>query len=268
MQRWNRVAIIALSLVLVTMGNASAITFGEPDNGRHPNVGTMVLETTEGFVLYCSGTLIAEDVFLTASHCEPPEQFRGAEVLNLYVTFDDIVDLESPTLIPGEFIVNEGFTHKQSDSGDIAVILLEYPAADVYPGIEPAILPTAGLLTDLQRAGALQNLVFTNVGYGALERELGGGPPRFPETVQRHMSTSSFNALTKAWLRLSQNPSTGDGGTCYGDSGGPQFIEWNGQTILVSLTVTGDAQCRATNVTYRLDTAAARTFLEQFVELP
>ena len=30
--------------------------------------------------------------------------------------------------------------------------------------------------------------------------------------------------LEKAWLLLSMNPSTGSGGTCYGDSGGPHFL--------------------------------------------
>ncbi len=38
--------------------------------------------------------------------------------------------------------------------------------------------------------------------------------------------------------------------------------------LLVSLTVTGDAVCRATDKTYRLDTAAARDFLDDFVTLP
>ena len=62
------------------------------------------------------------------------------------------------------------------------------------------------------------------------------------------------------------NPSHGDGGTCYGDSGGPNFL---GSTdIVAATTVTGDTPCRATNVDYRMDTASARAFLQQFVTLP
>jgi hypothetical protein len=38
--------------------------------------------------------------------------------------------------------------------------------------------------------------------------------------------------------------------------------------LLVSITVTGDAPCRATDRTYRLDTASARDFLGEFVDLP
>ena len=62
------------------------------------------------------------------------------------------------------------------------------------------------------------------------------------------------------------NPSTGDGGTCYGDSGGPNFLGTS--TTLAAITITGDYVCRATNVTYRLDTASARDFLDEYVALP
>ncbi len=62
----------------------------------------------------------------------------------------------------------------------------------------------------------------------------------------------------------------GNRGTCYGDSGGPDFLgagttETN---IVAGTTITGDYVCRATNVDYRLDTPSARAFLGQFVRLP
>ncbi len=38
--------------------------------------------------------------------------------------------------------------------------------------------------------------------------------------------------------------------------------------LQVSLTVTGDAVCKATNLTYRLDTPEAREFLSEFITLP
>ena len=46
-------------------------------------------------------------------------------------------------------------------------------------------------------------------------------------------------------------------------------IELTGTSVRsYSTTITGDAQCRATDVDYRLDTDAARAFLGQFVSLP
>jgi hypothetical protein len=72
---------------------------------------------------------------------------------------------------------------------------------------------------------------------------------------------SSFNSLNRGYIRLSQNPSTGNGGTCFGDSGGPNFLAVNSQQILAAITITGDTVCRSTNVDYRLDTASAQAFL-------
>ena len=68
--------------------------------------------------------------------------------------------------------------------------------------------------------------------------------------------------VVTAWLRISMNPATGDGGTCYGDSGGPNFL---GDTdVIAATTITGDAVCRSANTTYRLDTPSARAFLAPF----
>ena len=63
------------------------------------------------------------------------------------------------------------------------------------------------------------------------------------------VATGTLNAINPAWLRISMNPATGNGGTCYGDSGGPNFL---GTTdILAATTITGDAICRSTVVNDR-----------------
>jgi hypothetical protein len=80
------------------------------------------------------------------------------------------------------------------------------------------------------------------------------------------VATGTLNSLTPAWLRISMNPAKGDGGTCYGDSGGPNFLGSTG--TIAGTTITGDTWCRSTNVDYRLDTAPAREFLGRFVRLP
>jgi hypothetical protein len=108
------------------------------------------------------------------------------------------------------------------------------------------------------------------VGYGLQNRVVGGGTPFFEDRnpVPRMDAFSGFNALNPGYLRLSQNVSTGDGGTCFGDSGGPNFIDDNGVRLLVAITITGDSVCRATKVTYRVDTSSAREFLSPYVALP
>ena len=104
------------------------------------------------------------------------------------------------------------------------------------------------------------------MGYGAYEVTNGPGGHQYLYDDVRMVATGTLNSTNPSWLRISMNPSTGNGGTCYGDSGGPNFL---GTTqILAAITITGDAVCRSTNVVYRLDTESARTFLAQYVKLP
>jgi len=79
--------------------------------------------------------------------------------------------------------------------------------------------------------------------------------------VPRMYAFSSFNSLNGGYLRLSQNPSTSNGGTCFGDSGGPNFLSSSQNHLIVSITITGDTVCRSTNVDYRLDIPSAQNFL-------
>jgi hypothetical protein len=67
-----------------------------------------------------------------------------------------------------------------------------------------------------------------------------------------------------------EGPATGDGGTCNGDSGGPNFFGAGSTetTVIAAVTSTGDILCKATNVDYRLDIPEAQSFLEQFLALP
>ena len=122
-------------------------------------------------------------------------------------------------------------------------------------------LPAAGSLADLP--GSQQ---FTSVGYGAYEVTNEPGGHQYLYNDVRMMATGTLNSTNPAWLRISMNPATGNGGTCYGDSGGPNFLGTS--DIVAATTITGDAVCRSSNVTYRLDTAGARAFLGEFVTLP
>jgi hypothetical protein len=184
----------------------------------------------------------------------------------VYVTFVSEFEVGVTTDIhSGVYQVNPNAWHDNSDAEDIAVIVLDEPIYD----IEPAVLPPAGLLDDLKADKALKDQPFVAVGYGTVREDKTGGPHPLYWEGYRRFATGTYNALTKGWLKISMNPSTGDGGTCYGDSGGPHFI-YNGteEAMIVSLTVTGDVNCRATDVTYRLDIPSARDFLDDYVDLP
>ena len=143
------------------------------------------------------------------------------------------------------------------------MILLDSPVN----GVAPASLPPAGLLDQLAAKNGLHDAVFTNVGYGG-ERLLTRWRPAPPWSFRRPRqdSTSTFMSLENAYLRLSENQATGNGGTCNLDSGGPQFLA--DSNTLVSITVDGDRYCTALDVNYRLDTRSARAFLSHYVPVP
>ena len=230
---------------------ASAITNGTFDGEAHPAVGGLVSATqySDGTWTYCSGTLISPTVFLTAAHC-------GTEGEAVRVTFDSAYQA-GDTVYEGTFHADPLYPGNQSDAHDIAVVVLDHQVT----GITPALLPSAGSLSGL--SGTQR---FTSVGYGAYEVTNGPGGHRYLYDDRRMVASGELNAITKTWLRISMNRSTGNGGTCYGDSGGPNFVGTS--NVIAGITITGDSVCRSTNVDYRLDTASARAFLGQFVALP
>lgn len=245
-----------------------AITFGWVDqNNTFANVGAfMIFNPATGRVSpICSGTLVAPNVFLTASHCTIYfEMVLAPRGYQAFVSFDQSIPWgsqtsPSTTLLPVAAVVtNPDYSQRQSDSGDVGALVL----ADNVVGLVPASLPACGLLDQLGPIG-LRDVVFTAAGYGVQDRVVGGGTPFFLDAnpVPRMFSFSSFDALNPGYIRLSQNPSTGNGGTCFGDSGGPNFLPLGNQLLLAAVTVTGDAVCRATNVDYRLDTPSAQSFI-------
>ena len=260
--RRKLVPFIAAAAALAAVGSAVAITFGQLDGNRHPNVGALIFEDEDGERgILCSGTLIEPDVFLTASHCTAFLEAIGVAPDDVWVTFDPTFDDASP-LLPGTYHTHPDFGFSGpggfSDPHDIAVVVLDAPAA----GVTPARLPT---LNQLDRM-SLKSQRFVAVGYGTVRNDKTKGPASLFFDGQRRFAEQSFNALNKQWLRLSMNPSTGSGGTCFGDSGGPHFIGTS--DVVASITITGDRFCRATDVTYRTDTASARAFLDDFVSLP
>src|SRR4051812_2638733 len=246
-----RTALLASLIALVAVAPASAITNGSPDGNGHPNVGGLVASKaySDGTWTYCSGTLISPTVFLTAAHCEDGSKVR--------VTFSSAYKPGDKTYT-GTWHADPAYNQSQSDPHDIAVVVFDKPVK----GIAPAVLPKAGSLSKL--SGDQQ---FTSVGYGAYEVTSGaGGGHQYLYNDVRGVATGTLNTTTNAWLKISMNPAHGDGGTCYGDSGGPNFL--GSSNVLAATTITGDAVCRSTNVDYRLDTPSARNFLAPYVALP
>ncbi|MFD8493424.1 trypsin-like serine protease [Amycolatopsis sp. NPDC059657] len=227
----------------------------------------------------CSGTMVDADTFLTAAHCTSdwPANVR------FYVSLDQDVQtgldnaakkypgdptaIAKAVAVAGTSHTESGYPGNSADSHDIAVVQLPAKQVAARWTFKPATLPGAGQLDKLGPQ-ALNATPFLVAGYGTQEAVNGPGGQTHPGGGVRMKAPVTFDALNKTWVRLAMTAPQGNGGACYGDSGGPNFATIGGKLVLVATTITGDSPCYATNVTYRLDTPTARTFLAPFVALP
>lgn len=250
------VPFVAILAALAPGAPARAIINGSPDGGGHPQVGAMIDSRSfpDGTWSYCSGTLISPTVFLTAAHCGEPSQTRAK------VSFASRYH-HGDTAYVGRYVADTKY-RKASDLHDIAVVIFD----SSVPGVRPARLPAAGALDQLRADGDLRAEGFTTVGFGARAGKRSG---KFAYDDTRYQANISYHGLTRNWLQLTPRLDEGDGSTCYGDSGGPNFLGGPDSDLLVATSISSDdSACKATNVDYRLDTPAARDFLGKYVTLP
>ena len=246
-----------------------AIVNGSPTGASlYPNVGALLFDWDKNGVINgddedCTGSLITPTIFLTAAHCVYPDSFIPAGT-QFYVSFaPDLYAKGIKVIKATNVIYDPQYGHDQANLHDLALVFLPDGSTK---GLTPLKLPTAGVLDLMQAHGGLNNTIFVNVGYGTSASRT--GVPSFGYDGKRNYSKSPFMGLQPTWLGLLMNTNaTGEGGDCYGDSGGPKFIDGDATTIYATVT-TGDYNCRATTWDWRLDTPEARGFLGQYVALP
>jgi V8-like Glu-specific endopeptidase len=244
--------LFALALLLALVAPASAITDGELDGEGHPYVGLMVAQDAAGNPLWrCSGTLLSPTLYLTAGHC------TEAPAASAQIWFD--ADVESGIPSNGyPFIGDVGgttFVHPEYDPNafflyDLGVVVLDEPVEmDEY-----GVLPELDQLDALKTRRGKQDTTFTAVGYGLQQIN-----PVFVQSERVRMvayprliqiNTPGFTGDFS--LLLSNNHSTG--GTCFGDSGGPNFL--GDSLVIAGVTSFGiNGNCAGTGGVYRVDRA-------------
>jgi trypsin len=281
---------------------ASAITYGEPDDGEHPYVGFMIyFVPTEPGWFSCSGTLLDEDTFLTAGHCTYEIGTDGESVLDpdgdvvtsggtdVWVTFDDTdvlagwparADYETeealyaarrawleanPDYVSGTAIHHPEYADFRGFpvNYDVGVVELDEPVAMATYG-ELAPLGTAERLA--AEPSERNDALVENVGYGTQSVQ-----PHPMDEATRYKSTSRIvqvnGSISRGGnLHTLNNPSEvgGRGGTCFGDSGGPVFVNDTNQVIaVVSFGFSGT--CHGADYSWRVDTQDSYEFILPFL---
>lgn len=242
--------IVATLLVALVPASAGAITGGEVDtDNRYPSVGLLAFYDDEDAYMHrCTGTLVSSTVVLTASHCT--DGTASAFAYFMITVPDDF--RENPTGISGTPHTHPQYNPNTLDN-DVAVVVLDEPVTlAAYP-----VVASEGFLSQLKASREIKDDTFVAVGYGGVT---GFPPPTIEFDLVRRFSESPYGGLTQNNLHLLQNPnSTGGGGTCFGDSGGPHF--WQDTQTIVSVTSWGDAICRSNDMTQRIDLASVLDFL-------
>ena len=98
-------AALMLALFAGAFGAASAdaVTNGEPDGDGHPYAGVLVDDyVTPGYYqCFCSGTLVAPRLMLSAAHC-----FHGTPIDEVWANFDPVYRPGSSALIHGTAVID------------------------------------------------------------------------------------------------------------------------------------------------------------------
>ena len=253
------VAFVSILIVgLGTGGISLAITFGVLDGGEHPYVGVTVFTNDGENFFFCSGTLIAPRVFLTAGHC-------AVDATYAWVSFDEV-----PVFDFGNWtITGHGVAHPDfgdfalPNTNDIGVILLDQPVTmEIYGELAPI-----GYLDSFRNRLGKQQTIFEPVGYGYNSYK-----PRFVWNMSRYKGEQRIINLVNAFaggynVMLTNNPGKGNGvgGTCSGDSGGPILVK--DTNIIVGVNSFGVAPwCKGNDYAYRVDIVNSYEFLDQIID--
>lgn len=267
MKKFHSAFMLAAILALFGSRGAMAITDGSLDGNGHPHVGLLIFDIGGTPAWRCSGTLLSPTVLLTAGHCT--DGATGGRVW-----FEADVQSQQQALgYPFGGPTSVAFcgiaTHPNFNDGsfvlhDVGVVTLCQPVTRSVYGVLPAV----NSLDALKTKRGQKDITFTAVGYG--------GQKSFPDAASfkesflkiRMFATPKLNQINVPGatgdfsMLLSNNANTG--GTCFGDSGGPNFL--GDSNIVAGVTSYGkNSTCAGTGGVFRMDRQNVLDFVNQFL---
>ena len=214
-----------------TGNSTSAVINGTVDNGDPAVVALM-----EGGQFFCSGTLIAPRVVLTAAHC-----LEGGSAGQLSIFFGtDSTNPSSGQQVPVRAIL----AHPQYQGWDHDIGLIELDAAGPATPIERNTTALAATM-----AGQDVRVV----GFGvSVDGGDGSGIKRTGLTTFDSLESDYFYVRAK-------NQQSG----CYGDSGGPNFMTLGGAEVLAGVTSFGTEDSCLAGLGGNTDVATYNTWIDE-----
>jgi hypothetical protein len=252
----------AIALMAVLVAPSSAITNGQLDGNGHPHVGIMVALDATGAPLWrCSGTLLSPTVYLTAGHCTEAPAVRAAV---WFEPDEDAIRAGGYPFGGGTSVAGTTHTHPDYDPNafflrDVGVVVLDTPVMRSTYGALPAV----NSLDKLAKQRGKQEVWFTAVGYGLQYVN----PVVQQADLDRHVAYPKLNQINAPGftgdysMLLSNNAKTG--GTCFGDSGGPNFL--GSSNVVAAVTSFGINNCTGVGGVFRMDRDWAHDWVSEFL---
>jgi len=241
------VAVISLS----ACGDAGTLDVGAPArheysiiggskavDADYPAVGSLVFKATDPYYggeiagFLCTGTLIAPDVVLLASHCIDAETIFGPGVTpTWYFSFAlDVTDFAATMVLPAKtYEVKKALKNPDYNSADfdtfqgglgtfhdIALLFLKTAVTDRTPAVVLGPNDAANIVVDAP---------VKIIGYGSRDSNYDPNSTNPDYAGIKYLATSNINEVGATEMQIGDAAPTPQ--KCHGDSGGPTFLTFN-----------------------------------------